>query len=138
MRFYEAKRVIAASPERIWPILTDARRLQDGTFGITKIEGQIAEGRTITLWSEVDPKRAFKLRVDRLNPPGEMVWSSGMPLGLFRGTRWFRLRPVADGTEFHMREDYTGPMAGIIFKQIPDLTASMEQFAAALAREAVR
>lgn len=136
MRFYEAKRVIAASPEQIWPILTDARRLEDGTFSIVKIEGDIVQGRKIKLWSEVDPSRAFSLRVDRLEAPRDMIWSSGMPLGLFRGTRRFRLTPVAGGTEFHVREDYTGPMAGMIFKQIPDMTASMEKFAAALAREA--
>ena len=136
MRFYEAKRVIAASPEQIWPILTDVTRLQNGQFSILKIEGAIAVGRKIKLWSEVDPSRGFSIGVDKLDAPREMVWSSGMPFGLFRGTQRFRLTPVAGGTEFHVREDYTGPMAGMIFKQIPDMTASMEKFADALAREA--
>ncbi|GAB5449466.1 SRPBCC family protein [Gymnodinialimonas sp.] len=136
MRYYEARQAIAARPEQIWPILTDAARLQNGGFGITRIKGQIAPGQRIKLWSEVDPNRAFAIRVVRMDAPTEMIWSSGMPLGLFRGTRVFRLTPVAEGTEFHVREDYTGPMAGLIFKQIPDLTASMAQFATALKREA--
>ncbi|MEJ6392861.1 SRPBCC family protein [Gymnodinialimonas sp. 2305UL16-5] len=136
MRFYEATRMIAARPDQIWPILIDAAKLQDGGFGIAKIDGQIAEGAKIKVWSEVDPSRAFTIRVTKLEAPHEMIWSSGMPLGLFRGTRRFRLTPTDAGTEFHLREEYTGPMAGMIFRHIPDLTASMEIFAAALAREA--
>ncbi|QBY02444.1 SRPBCC domain-containing protein [Rhodophyticola sp. CCM32] len=129
MRYYEIKRIIAAPPERVWSVITDATRLADGTFSILKIEGEIVAGQKITLWSEVNPDQGFRIGVNRLDAPHEMVWSSGMPLGLFRGTRRFRLTPVAAGTEFHMREDYTGPLAGMIFKQIPDQNAAFEIFA---------
>jgi len=59
-----------------------------------------------------------------------MVWSDGMPLGLFKGARTFSLTPQDDGTtEFFMEEVYTGLMAPMITKSIPDMTDSFEQFA---------
>ena len=65
-----------------------------------------------------------------------MVWWNGLPLGLFRGTRRFRLTEAEGGTEFHMREDYTGPLAGMMFRLIPDLAPSFRTFAEGLARAA--
>ena len=53
-----------------------------------------------------------------------------MPLGLFRGVRTFTLAPEANGTtRFHMREEYTGPMLPLIWRSMPDLGPSFEQFA---------
>ena len=130
---YAISRVINATPDRIWPVLTDPARLSDGTFGILKIDGKIAEAETIRLWSEVDPTRAFSIRVSDVVPERGMVWSSGMPLGLFTGRRRFRLTPAGPATEFVMREDYTGPLAAMMFRMIPDLQPSFEAFAAGLA-----
>ena len=59
-----------------------------------------------------------------------------MPFGLFTGTRSFALTPEATGTRFVMREVYSGPMTGLIWPSMPDLTPSFEQFAAALADKA--
>ncbi len=135
MPHYEVTRVIDAPPEVIWPILSDADRLSDGSFSILKIEGRIEAGQTIRLWSEADPKRAFAIKVARLGPP-EMVWQSGMPLGLFTGRRRFSVVPEDGGSRFTMREDYTGPLAGMMFKMIPDLQPSFDTFARGLARAA--
>lgn len=55
-----------------------------------------------------------------------------MPLGLFTGERQFNLTPTGDGTEFHMREEFTGLMSGLITKSIPDLQPSFEKFATGL------
>jgi hypothetical protein len=35
-------------------------------------------------------------------------------------------------TLFHMREEYTGPMLGMIWKQMPDLEPSFDEFAQSL------
>ena len=65
-----------------------------------------------------------------------MTWRGGMPLGLFSGTRTYRLTPAAgDAVRFDMREEYTGPLAGLIFKSIPDLGPSFVRFANGLKRE---
>lgn len=129
MKSFQVARTIAAAPEVIWRILTDARRLADGSFGILRIDGAIAPGETFKLWSEASPKRAFPLMVSAFEPGKAMIWESGMPFGLFRGVRRFTLSPSPEGTVFSMREDYSGLLAGLIVRSIPDLTPSFEKFA---------
>ena len=59
-----------------------------------------------------------------------MTWSGGMPLGLFKGVRTFTVTPAGDGaTVFHLREEYTGPLVGLMWRSMPDLGPSFEQFA---------
>ena len=131
MKYYEVKRTIAAPPERIWRVLTDAVALVEGNTGITRIDGNIALNEKIKLVTEVSP-RAFALKVTEFEPDRRMVWQGGMPLGLFKGVREFNLTLTDDGTEFHMREEFSGPMLGLIWKSMPDLGPSFEQFADAL------
>jgi hypothetical protein len=61
-----------------------------------------------------------------------MVWSGGMPLGLFKGVPTFRLQPEDGATRFTMREGYSGPMLPLIWRSMPDLGPSFEQFAQGL------
>jgi len=62
-----------------------------------------------------------------------MTWAGGMPLGLFNGVRTFTLtRDESGPTRFHMREEYTGPLLALIWRSMPDLGPSFEQFAAGL------
>jgi hypothetical protein len=81
------------------------------------------------LVSAVSPGRTFVLKVTTVEPPSRLVWSGGMPLGLFTGTRTFLIESAGTGCRFSMSEVYTGPMSGLIFKSIPDLTDSFTQFA---------
>lgn len=125
------RRDIAASPDAIWHILTDATRLSDGTFSILKIDGQIAHGQKIKLWSEVDPKRGFPIKI-AVKTADRMEWHGGMPLGLFTGKRHFTLTPSDGRTSFEMLESYHGPLAGLMTKLIPDLQPSFDKFGDAL------
>ena len=62
-----------------------------------------------------------------------MTWSGGMPLGLFRGVRTFTVNSTTGTeTDFRMREEYSGPLLGLIWKSMPDLGPSFEQFARGL------
>jgi hypothetical protein len=133
---FEVTRAIAAKPQTVWSILTDKGKLLSGDFGILKFEGDIAPGQSIKLWSEVSPNRAFPLKVSQYDAPRHMVWEGGMPFGLFKGVRQFKLTQKGSGTEFSMREDYTGLLKGLIGKSIPNLTPSFEKFATALQRAA--
>jgi hypothetical protein len=133
---FEVKRSINASPEKVWAIITDKKRVVEGGFGVLKIEGDIKPGSKIKLWSEANPGRAFPLRVGSFSPPNLMVWEGGMPFGLFKGVRRYVIEKSATGCSFHMREDYTGPLAGMIGKSIPDLTPSFQKFSDALKRHA--
>jgi hypothetical protein len=67
-----------------------------------------------------------------------MRWEGGLPLGLFRGVRTFSLTPHDGGTRFEMSETFSGLMAPLIVKSIPDLTPSFERFAAGLSTLALK
>ena len=72
------------------------------------------------------------MKVTEFSPAERMVWSGGMPLGLFKGVRTFTLTPEDGATRFPMREEYTGPMLPLIWRSMPDLQPSFEQFARGL------
>ena len=135
MRFFETHIEILAPAERIWSILTDASRLGPA-YGLTRLQGNIALGQTLRLQSEVAPGREFVLKVEAFDPPRRMIWTGGMPLGLFRGRRSYVLSQVPGGCDFHMREEYTGLLAPMMFRVLPDLTQSFRKFAAALKKDA--
>jgi hypothetical protein len=133
---YAAGCRIQASAERVWAILTDPTRYPEWNPTVVSIEGRIAAGEKIRLVSTLDPNRTFKLHIAELEAPRHMIWSGGMPLGLFTGERVFTLTEVAGATDFHMEETYSGPMAPMITKAIPDMSESFAQFADALKRTA--
>jgi hypothetical protein len=136
MRSYEASRTIEAGPDAIWAILTDAAAYPQWDSGVVRVEGRIAPGETIKVVSEANPSRAFPVRITEFVAGKKMVWSGGMPLGLFRGVRTFALEPAGDSTSFTMREEYTGPLLPLIWKSMPDLQPSFDKFAAGLKKKA--
>ena len=130
---YESEVTIAAPVQEVWAILQDGPSYPGWGSGITRLDGTIADGKRITFLTEVAPKRKFKVKVAIDDAAHTMTWTGGMPFGLFRGVRTFRVEPAATGrTRFHMREEYTGPMVKAIWKQMPDLGPSFVQFADAL------
>jgi len=137
MKFFEATSLIEANPDVIWTILTDAPNLSRWDSGVERVEGRIAPGETIKVFSKVSPGRAFPVKVTDFTPPRTMRWSSGMPLGLFKGERTFTLTQQSSAsTRFTMREEYTGLMLPLIWGSIPDLGPSFQQFATGLKAKA--
>jgi hypothetical protein len=134
---YRASRTIAAPPERIWSILTDGSRYTEWDPSMERLEGTIAPGEKLKVYTKLSPGRAFPIKVTGFEPNRRMEWSGGMPLGLFKGVRAFTLTPKGDGTtEFVTEEEYTGPFASMILKRMPDLTESFEGFAEGLKQRA--
>lgn len=128
---------IAATPEAIWAVLTDAAGYPAWNPTIEKIEGRIAANERIKLHPKPAIGQTFDLTVSTFEPARKMAFSGGMPLGLFKAERTFWLAPQADGTvTFAMWEVFTGPMAGMIVGSIPDLQPSFDAFAAALKQRA--
>jgi hypothetical protein len=127
MRAFEASTDIRAPADRVWAILTDAASYPTWDSGVTRVEGSIRDGERITVHAEVSPGRAFPVRV-AMDGANRMTWTGGMPLGLFTGTRTFRVDPTGESTRLTMREEYTGPMAGMMFSRIPNLAPSFERF----------
>lgn len=138
MKHYESSAVIDASAAAIWAILVDAPRLSNWDSGIERVEGKIEHGQTIKVYSKINPKQAFPVKVADFKPSERMVWSGGMPFGLFKGVRTFTLTPQGNSTKFTMREEFTGPMLPMIWGSMPDLGPSFEQFAKGLKTEAER
>ena len=109
MRAFSVTTSIRSTPERIWALLTDAGQYPAWNNTVSKIDGRIAPGERITVHAKINPGRAFPVNVAEFSPSKRMVWSGGMPLGLFKGTRTFTLSPGSAGNvEFSMREEYTG------------------------------
>jgi hypothetical protein len=137
MLSFEASSIIQADPAEVWAVLTDGPAWPTWNSAVVRFEGTIAPGHKVTVFPAVNPKRGFPVRVVEFTPDKHMTWRGGMPLGLFTGTRTFALTPRPDGAlRFEMREEYTGPLAGLIGKSIPDLGPSFTQFADGLKEEA--
>jgi hypothetical protein len=133
LKAYDAGAAIRASTDAIWAILTDARGYSDWDSGVERVGGTIAPGERITVVSKANPGRAFPVTVTEFEPGRRMVWSGGMPKGLFKGVRTFTLSTRGDGTTaFRVREEYTGPLLPLMWPSIPDLGPSFQQFAAGL------
>lgn len=133
MEFSASCYINAAAP-RVWHILTNAEALVSGETGVTTLDGDIAPGARLRLQSSAAPGRTFRLRVETLEPPHRMVWTGGMPFGLFTGRRTFKLTPMEGGCDLSVTERFSGPLAGPIGRSLPDLTASLEIFVAGVAR----
>lgn len=130
---YTASRTIDAEPERVFALLTDAKGYSSWNPAVLSLDGTIAVGEKIRLVSVANPKRTFTLNVTEVDSPHTMVWADGMPLGLFKGVRTYTLKPVGTGrTEFTMSEVFSGPLAPLITKAIPDMADSFEMFAEGL------
>jgi hypothetical protein len=129
---YTVSRTISAPLETIWKLLTDAAGYKAWNDAVLSVEGTIAVGSTIRLVSVANPKRAFKLTVVSMNAPREMIWADSMPLGLFKGTRTYLIERSETSTTFSMTEEFTGLLAPLITKSIPDLTDSFNMFADSL------
>ena len=132
MKSYDAAATIDAPPDAVWSILTDAAAYAQWDSGVQNVDGRIAPGEKIKVVSEANPGRAFPVKVTEFEPGRSMVWSGGMPLGLFKGVRTFTLAPEGSGTRFAMREEYTGPLLPLIWRSMPDLGPPFEQFARGL------
>jgi hypothetical protein len=126
---------ISATPEQIWPILTDAPGFPSWNSTVVSIGGTIAKDEKIVLKAKIDEKREFELNVSEFEPPTRMVWSEGSEN--FMGVRTFVLTGKDDGsTDFSMKEGFTGRFLGMIKGQLPDFGPDFETFAADLKKEA--
>lgn len=139
MKSFATRIDIHAPVDKIWRILADLPKWAQWNSTVERTVGNIESGAKVTVFVRQSPGRAFPLRVTELDAPRRMVWAGGMPLGLFKGTRVYELAAsTASATVFSMREDFTGPLAGLIGKSIPDLQPAFDEFAQCLKREAER
>lgn len=122
---------IAASPEKIWKLLTHADAFASWNRTIVELTGKIAPGGTIVLRSTLAPERKFKLKIKEFEPNKRLSWGDAM------GTRVFTLSPTPGGeTRFSMSETIGGPIYPLFARLIPSFDDSFDQFAADLKKAA--
>ena len=114
---------IAAGPQDVWDILTDAENFASWNSTVVSLKGNIKEGEKIELVSTLDPERTFKLKIKEMVPSQRLVW------GDFLGTRTYKLTKNVNGTTFYMHEKIGGFMFPLFAKKIPSFDESFEAFA---------
>jgi hypothetical protein len=133
MKSFRAEIAIAASPETVWRILTDAPGWTTWNTTVDKIEGRIELGARVKVYPKISPGRAFPVLVTEFTPPHKMVWTGGMSLGfLFKGVRIYTLTPQGGSVRFVMEEAFSGLLSPMIEKSIPDMQPAFQEFAEAL------
>jgi hypothetical protein len=127
---------IAATPERIWQLLTDADDMVRWNSTLTGMGGTIGPGGMVEMEVPEAPGTIFKIEVTTFTPPREMVWTQGNPI-LFRGVRTYRLTPLGAGlTRFEMIEVFSGLVLPMAAGRLPDFKPIFERYAADLKAEA--
>lgn len=138
MKEFHTSIKIQSTPAKIWSILTDGAAYTSWNTSVVEVTGEIALGKKVAIRPKINPKQAFPVKVVEMEPEKKMVWRGGMPIGaLFKGERTYTLTPQGDGSvEFSMHEEFTGLMAPLITKSIPDMQPAFEEFAACLKKKA--
>src|ERR1035441_2182204 len=133
MKSFGVSITIEAPASTIWDILTDAAQYTAWNTTVDKVDGRIALGEKVTVHAKSSPGRAFPVKVTEFLPGKKMVWTGGLPFGLFKGERTFILTELAGGkVDFRMSEVFSGLLSPLIERSIPDLQPAFNEFAAAL------
>ena len=139
MQSFEASARIEAGPEDVWAVLVDVGGWRDWDSGVDRVEGRVVLGEKITIYATMIRDRPFSVTVTDIRPQEAMRWRGGLPFGAAVIERTYLLQPQDDGgTVVTVREDHTGPLAGLLDRTTPDLNPSFRQFCAGLKAQAER
>jgi hypothetical protein len=133
MRSFEAAVRIDAERDRVWSSLVDVGSWRDWDSGVDRVDGSVALGERLTIYATMIRNRPFSVTVTELRPGEAMRWRGGLPGGLAVIERTYHLDAQVDrGTVLTVREDHSGPLAGLLGRSTPDLNPSFRQFCAGL------
>jgi hypothetical protein len=141
MKEFSTTTSIRATPEAVWAILIDGPGYAQWNPEIVRVDGQIALGEKIKahVLLHGGVVRPVSVRVTDLEPPRRMVWTGGMPLGLFTGRRTFSITPGNGGSsEFTMHLHFRGLLSSLIAKSLGDRQPDIDALAAGLKKWAER
>ena len=126
---YQASIDINAPTAKVWNLLTSVDAQNSWNTTLVKLEGEFKQGGRLTFLTKVAPKQPFKVTVKEFGK-SHMILTGGMPFGLFRGLRTFRVTALGEGrTRFETQEVFSGPLVGLMRKVMPDLQPSFDEFA---------
>lgn len=132
---------INAAPEAIWKILTDASSYPNWNPEIIRVDGTIALGQKLKAHVNLGKGKIqpVSVRVTEFDAPRRMVWTGGLPLGLFVGRRSWIVMPRGSGTtDFTMNVNFSGPLSGPIAGSLGDRQPDIDALAAGLKKFAER
>lgn len=135
MPTFEATTAVAAPAPTVWSTLLQTGRWTSWDRQLESVEGALAHDGRLELRVR-GQSRTFRLRVTAWDPPYRLVVTGGMPFGLFTGTRTFDIVDEGPGSTVTVREVYTGPLAGLIGRSVPDLQPSFDAFVQGLREDA--
>jgi hypothetical protein len=137
VRSFEAVTRIDARPADVWALLVDVSGWRDWDSGVDRVEGRVALGERLTVYATMIRSRPFSVTVTELRPQETMRWRGGLPFGLAVIERAYALDAQDDtGTVLTVREEHTGPLAGLLGRSTPDLNPSFRQFCAGIKAKA--
>jgi hypothetical protein len=129
VRSFEAVTRIDASPADVWALLTDVGGWRDWDSGVDRVEGRVALGERLTIYATMIRNRPFSVTVTEIRPQEGMRWRGGLRFGLAVIERTYSLDAQDGGsTVLTVREDHSGPLAGLVGRSTPDLNPSFRQF----------
>jgi hypothetical protein len=117
---------IAASPERVWRVLTDFDAYPAWNNVVLDMRAEAREGAAVRFKIKIEgtPALPIAARVKRCVPGREFSWGGGAPLvpSLAWAEHYFRLEPSGDGTLLTHGEDFGGlfglAMRGAVFERV--------------------
>lgn len=135
MEYFESEALVNARSSTVWEVITDTGNLTVWESGITAIHGELRNGGTVRIKTTDTGGRSLRLRVQQM--PGEvMTWTSSLPLGLLRRIRTFTLSPRAGLTHLKVKEEVSGPLAGLLGNTHPDTARTLTDYVHAVTRRA--
>jgi len=123
---YHVSRRIDAPADRVWGLLTDSSSYRDWNRAVVSLEGTHRAGKHDLCGVDREPEAGVYLEDHVRGPSQPPGLERGMPLGLFKGERTYRLDERDGATEFSMTEQFSGLLSGLITRAIPDLTDSFQ------------
>ncbi len=105
--------LIQASSERVWSVLTDFKGYPDWNPFLLSLEGEVQEGKRITIKIG---NMTIRPRVLVVEKNRKLVWLGHLCVrGLFDGRHEFRIEPQPDGsTRFIHRETFGGILVPLL------------------------
>lgn len=113
---------IAASPARVWEILTDFAAYPQWNPFIVRVAGLPVVGGRLVVTIQPPGRKAMMFRpvVLAATPEVELRWRGRLLMpGLFDGEHLFRLSPADGGCRLDHSEVFTGLLAGLLGGTLP-------------------
>jgi uncharacterized protein YndB with AHSA1/START domain len=136
MRSFEATTIIAATPTRVWAILTDVGAWPTWASGIRQVKGRLEVGAKLVLTAEGKEDKGYPFTVTTIEPTERLVLTGTARWGLFTGVRTYLVTPKGRGARIRVREEYHGRVAKLVVESIPDLSAVFQTFCDGLKAQA--